>query len=828
LNACGRPVHQLLSNYQRRQNGGDGWLRYMTFTPADNKIYVYTFSPTRNDGQGQFETDADSEFALDYDMNGIPFATIATVPNAPSDVNVTTGWPGLDPTTAYQWFVTVSDGVRTVTSPTWTFQTASAPPTIGDIADQMTSEDVPAGPVPFAIDDPDSPLDGLIVTASSADPTLIPDSNIVIGGSGNSRTISLAPEPNRSGHTTITVTVNDGTTSATETFTLTINPVDDVPTAAGQHVSTSEDVAIEIALSASDPEEGPLTFTVIDQPGHGALSGGLPNLTYTPEANYFGADSFSFRVHDGTHDSNIATINVIVEAMNDAPVANTVGYSTDEDTPLIVALPGILANDTDLDNEALTAAVVDGPSRGTLALSEDGGFVYTPNSNFAGSDSFTYVASDGAADSNVATVTITVRAVNDEPSIGDVADQSTDEDTATDALSFTVGDAETNAESLTFTGSSSNPLLVPESAIVFGGSGVNRTVTVTPATDQFGTTTITLTVSDGTAAASNTFILTVRPVNDTPTISDIVDQTIWLGTPLTLTSAGSTQLEIEFTVDDLETLDDLILSATSNNQTLIPDGGLSFGGAGVNRTLALNPLAGQTGTATISVTVDDGELQAVDTFVLNVAAAQPTVRVYSPNGGEKLFKKITYMISWTALAGSTPLASFDVLYSGDNGATFAILPGCANLAPTVHECAWTPAKITTAGLVRVVARDRANRTGVDESDATFTIVSGSPSISITAPKSGAKWPIGTVQTIGWKHNLGSDTSAAAFTVEISRHGKEGPWEVIVSHVPQLNSTRGQFDWTVTGPPLKRAKIRVRSETIPLEAMSDSFAIVAPR
>jgi hypothetical protein len=67
-NACGDPVHQVLQDYQFRANGGDGWLRYFTFKPDENKIYVYTYSPTRKDGAGDFETDADSQFTLDYDM----------------------------------------------------------------------------------------------------------------------------------------------------------------------------------------------------------------------------------------------------------------------------------------------------------------------------------------------------------------------------------------------------------------------------------------------------------------------------------------------------------------------------------------------------------------------------------------------------------------------------------------------------------------------------------------------------------------------------------------------------------------------------------------
>ena len=111
-------------------------------------------------------------------------------------------------------------------------------------------------------------------------------------------------------------------------------------------------------------------------------------------------------------------------------------------------------------------------------------------------------------------MTITVTGVNDDPTISDVSDQSTAEDVATSAIAVTVGDAE-DAGSLLMTGSSSDTTLVPNANIVFGGSGTNRTVTVTPAADQSGTATITLTVTDAAGAtASDTFVLTVTPVTD--------------------------------------------------------------------------------------------------------------------------------------------------------------------------------------------------------------------------------------------------------------------------------------------------------------------------
>ncbi len=108
---------------------------------------------------------------------------------------------------------------------------------------------------------------------------------------------------------------------------------------------------------------------------------------------------------------------------------------------------------------------------------------------------------------------------NNAPVVSSFPNQTISENTSTGALAFTVGDAETAAGSLTVTGSSSNPALVPTASIAIGGSSANRTVTVTPTAQQHGTAVITLSVSDGTAATSSSFLLTVNDVNDAPVVS---------------------------------------------------------------------------------------------------------------------------------------------------------------------------------------------------------------------------------------------------------------------------------------------------------------------
>ena len=124
LNNCGQPVHQVLMDYQSRTNGGDGWLRYFAFKPSENKIYAYTYSPTRS----AFEVDDSSQFVLDYNMQGTPFTVVATNGDLVSGTRTSASFTGLVPGTEYEWYVTVSDGKATTTGPVSSF-TAAAPNT---------------------------------------------------------------------------------------------------------------------------------------------------------------------------------------------------------------------------------------------------------------------------------------------------------------------------------------------------------------------------------------------------------------------------------------------------------------------------------------------------------------------------------------------------------------------------------------------------------------------------------------------------------------------------------------------------------------------------
>jgi VCBS repeat-containing protein len=150
---------------------------------------------------------------------------------------------------------------------------------------------------------------------------------------------------------------------------------------------------------------------------HGTLSGTAPDLSYLPDPDYAGPDSFTYTVSDGLAMSEPATVTITVRPVNDPPVAADDDYATDEDTVLTVSAPGVAGNDADPDGDALAVSALVGPAHGALVLDADGSFTYTPDADYAGSDSFGYRATDGTLVGSTATVSLTVRTVNDAPAL---------------------------------------------------------------------------------------------------------------------------------------------------------------------------------------------------------------------------------------------------------------------------------------------------------------------------------------------------------------------------------------------------------------------------
>lgn len=479
-----------------------------------------------------------------------------------------------------------------------------------------------------------------VLTATIAAPTA--HGQLLLNPDGS---FSYTPDSNFNGMDSFAYTAGNGSIESTlTTVTLTINPVNDPPLAASQNRTTAEDTPLSLVLSGSDLEGSALTYIIITGPTYGLLSGTPPNLTYTPSNNFFGTDTLTFKVNDGQLDSAPATVSITIAAVNDPPVATSQIQITGEDAPLNLILSG-----KDVEGAALTYFILTSPTHGAVSGTPPN-LTYIPSNNFFGTDSFTFKANDGELDSSPATISITVSSANDPPIVSSLSDQAINEDQSTGPLSFFISDVETDVDALTLTRMSSDPELIPIANIVLGGSGTNRTVTVTPALNQSGAATVTLEVTDADGdSASTSFTVTVNAVNDPPLISGLVDQAI---------DEDASMAALQFVISDVETAADALLLATMcSNSVLIPEASIVLGGSGTNRTVTVTPAANQHGTATITLAVTDSDgASASNSFVVVVRPVNdaPTIsRIASQTIAEDT--------STTALA----LSVFDVETPGD-------------------------------------------------------------------------------------------------------------------------------------------------------------------
>lgn len=338
---------------------------------------------------------------------------------------------------------TVTDSMGSTATATVTVTVNNTAPTADNDGVYSTSEDtalnVPAGSGVLV---GDSDANGDSITAIKL--TNPSKGSVTLNTNGS---FTYTPSLNQTGADSFTYRAYDGTDySAAATVTLSITAVNDAPTAANDSYSTDEGVAVVrnaatgVRANDSDPETATasLTVTLVANPSNGTLTlGSDGSFTYTPNAYYNGFDSFTYRVSDGALQSNIATATINVAAVNDPPVAVNDTYAATEDTPLVVAAgSGVLANDTDVEGNPLSAVLVTAPSKGSLTLNANGSFTYTPNLNTNGADTFQYRANDGFVNSNnIATVMIGVTAVNDAPVLSGLPDRTVEELSAMGSIS---------------------------------------------------------------------------------------------------------------------------------------------------------------------------------------------------------------------------------------------------------------------------------------------------------------------------------------------------------------------------------------------------------
>ncbi|QDU21945.1 Ig-like domain-containing protein [Urbifossiella limnaea] len=382
---------------------------------------------------------------------------------------------------------------------------------------------------------------GVLANDTDADGDVLLTAALVSGPSSGTLalnpdgTFSYTPNPNFFGTDSFTYRTGDGTApGGVATVTITVRPVNDPPVqAVNAGLTVAEGASAPLtpaALTATDVDNSAaqLTYTVTTAPAHGSLRlGGIAlaaggvftqadvnagRVSYAHDGSETTADGFTFSLSDGAAPPQAAAFAVTVTPVNDAPVAQALAVSTDEDVPAAGTLPV-----TDADGGSLAYAVVAPPAHGTVTLNTaTGEFTYAPNADYFGADSFTFRASDGSLESNVATVSITVTPVNDDPTA--TADSLVvDEDAGATVVPVLTNDspAPDVGESLTVVsvGPAANGV-----ASLSGG-----VVRYSPNANYNGPDSFSYTITDGHGGtATATVSVVVRPVNDAPTATSDV------------------------------------------------------------------------------------------------------------------------------------------------------------------------------------------------------------------------------------------------------------------------------------------------------------------
>jgi VCBS repeat-containing protein len=416
-------------------------------------------------------------------------------------------------------------------------------------------------------------------------------------GLNSNGSFTYTPDANFFGTDTFTYQAHDGTGPGnTATVTITVTAVNDAPVAVAESYSVYEDEVLTHAAPGvlgndTDVDSGSLTASLVTSTSHGALTfSSSGEFTYTPAPNYFGPDSFVYRASDGSAQSSPVTvnINVIANPVNDGPDAVNDTYTTPEDTALTRPAPGVLGNDTDVDGDPLTAVNASDPAHGSVTLNANGSFTYTPDSNYNGSDSFTYEARDPSGATGTATVNITVTPVDDPPTaVNDSYTMSEDgPPLVVSAPGVLANDSDPEGQPLTAVGFSS------ASVGTLSNTSSSGSFRYTPPANFSGTATFTYRArAGGLDSAPATVTITVTPSNDPPAAFN----NAYSGTedtPLTISAPGVLGNDTDPDGDSL----------TAVNGVAITGGSVSLN---ANGSFTFTPTADFSGTAVFTYQAED-------------------------------------------------------------------------------------------------------------------------------------------------------------------------------------------------------------------------------
>ncbi|WP_240667835.1 tandem-95 repeat protein [Vibrio parahaemolyticus] len=478
----------------------------------------------------------------------------------------------------------------------------------------------------------------------------------------------FTPAENFNGDAEITYTVTDGALTDQATVKVTVNAVNDTPVVesniADQALAedfTPYTIDLNTAFSDVDNVDGELTFSVS---GNSNIQVAIVNgiATITPTADWNGSETLTFTATDPSGESISQTVNFTV-----APVADIVADKATvvEDTPTIIK---VLGNDTfEGDGKVVSLDTNNGPANGTVSVNPDGSVTYTPNDNYVGKDTFTYVVTSGGV-SESTTVEVNVTPVNDAPvAKDDIA--TTQEDTAVtiDVLS---NDTDVDGDKLSLQ-SASVPEAQGKVEIVDGK------LVFTPAENFNGDAEIIYTVTDGQLADEAKVTVTVNPVNDAPTIKvDAVES-------ITEDAVSTDTVVATLTVRDTDTPEDQLTVSLENNSNgyfVLVGNEVKLTQTGVD---AVNNDELNLKNLTISASVSDGVNPTAsdsDSLVVNRVNDAPTVE--NAIADQVLSEDFdTYTIDLNDVFKDSD-SSLEFSVSGNDNIQISIVNGVATITPT--------------------------------------------------------------------------------------------------------------------------------------------------
>ena len=703
-------------------DNGNGTITYnpnTNFTGTDTYTYTITdgnggvstatvsvvVNPSNDDPVAVVDIDGTNEdtpvttdvLANDYDPEGASVSVVSTtqglngtvVDNGDGTVTYTPN-PDFNGVDTYTYTITDGSGGTATATVSIFVDPLNDPP----VAEDDVSNTLVNTQVMVAVLNNDFDVDGdalsilLVGTANNG--------SVVDNGDG---TVSYNPNIGFLGIDSFTYTITDGNgTTASATVVVFVGINNNPPVANDDNDSTDEDNAVtsNVLVNDSDADSDPLTIITLTQPSNGiATDNGNGTITYTPNPNYNGIDSYTYTVTDNRGGVATATVNITVNPINDAPVAVDDFQNTDEEVAIIIS---VLNNDTDVDGDVLSIAGFSSAANGTVVDNGNGTLTYSPASEFSGTDTFTYTVSDGNGGTDGATVTIVVAAINDDPIAQDDSDITNEDNPITTDVLSNDSDPENDPISVFSVTQGTN------GTVTNNGDG---TITYTPDPDYFGIDTYTYVIADGQGgSATATVSITVNPLNDPPEAVDD-NGTTDEDTAVIIDILGN-DLDIDGTID----LNSITVTNPPTNGSFTDNG---------NGTITYTPNSGFNGLDSLTYTVNDndGAASNIAVVIINVIDINdPPVAVDDgANTDEELAVIINVINNDTDSDGTIDpatigIASFplrgQITVNGDGTITYTPDPnfaGIDSLTYTVDDDDGTTSNVATVVITVINVND---------------------------------------------------------------------------------------------------------------------------